>query len=326
MAQAPPFQDQPELRTTYAMRQIRSCDAGEHAQGPQGWRLKIDQLSPGQFTGIFSEIVLDHIQLLREQTNQTLIKTGHSRPGTVIFNLPLAARGDGSCAGQPVHYPYALLVEGGELPTLRTPATLDVACFALDREWLVELANTVEQFDLEKILGRVHSVQLTEATRTRQAMQFHSLFHSLPLAPCAPQALQQIEHTLAFDILDSLALSTIDELVSSSIRKRIVDKAKHFALHAPEEPPTIYDLCKEIGVSRRKLQNCFLEEFGVSPAHYLRTIRLNAVRRDLRQGSPAETRVGDVAAKWGFWHLGRLSGDYKAMFGELPSETVRATG
>ena len=50
----------------------------------------------------------------------------------------------------------------------------------------------------------------------------------------------------------------------------------------------------------------------------------NVVRRDLRQGSASDTRVGDVAAKWGFWHLGRFAGDYKAMFGELPSETVRA--
>lgn len=325
MKQAMPFQDKSGQCETYAMRQIRSCDAGEHAQGPQGWNLKIDQLSPGQFTGIFSEIVLENIQILREQTNQVLIKSGQARPGTVVFTLPLAALGDGSCCGQPIYYPYALLVEGGELPPLRTPAMLDLACFVLDHGWLVEMANTVEHVDLENTLGRLRCIQLTEATHARLQMQFHSLFQSLPLSPCAPQALHHIEQTLALGILDALAISPIDEIVSSSVRKRIIDKAKHFALHAPDEPPTIYDLCKEIGVSRRKLQNCFLEEFGVSPAHYLRTIRLNAVRRDLRQGSTADTRIGEVAAKWGFWHLGRFSADYKAMFGELPSNTVRAS-
>ena len=34
--------------------------------------------------------------------------------------------------------------------------------------------------------------------------------------------------------------------------------------------------------------------------------------------------VADVAASWGFWHLSHFAADYKAMFGELPSETLRA--
>jgi AraC family ethanolamine operon transcriptional activator len=73
-------------------------------------------------------------------------------------------------------------------------------------------------------------------------------------------------------------------------------------------------------VTRRTLQNCFQEALGMSPASYLRTVRLNAVRRALREGPPATT-IADTAARWGFWHMGHFSQEYKTLFGETPSQT-----
>jgi AraC family ethanolamine operon transcriptional activator len=48
-------------------------------------------------------------------------------------------------------------------------------------------------------------------------------------------------------------------------------------------------------------------------------MRLNRVRRELI--SRHEETVGDVAARWGFWHLSRFAADYRQHFGELPSAT-----
>ena len=31
--------------------------------------------------------------------------------------------------------------------------------------------------------------------------------------------------------------------------------------------------------------------------------------------------VADIAARWGFWHMGHFSQDYKALFGETPTQT-----
>jgi len=33
--------------------------------------------------------------------------------------------------------------------------------------------------------------------------------------------------------------------------------------------------------------------------------------------------VKDVVAHWGFWHLSRFSAEYRALFGELPSDTLK---
>lgn len=51
-------------------------------------------------------------------------------------------------------------------------------------------------------------------------------------------------------------------------------------------------------------------------------MRLNGARRDLLAGST----TGDAVAKWGFWHWSRFSHDYRALFGERPSDTLRRTG
>ena len=53
---------------------------------------------------------------------------------------------------------------------------------------------------------------------------------------------------------------------------------------------------------------------------YLPTVRLNAVRRALREGDALAT-IADIAARWGFWHMGHFSQDDKALFGETPSQT-----
>jgi AraC family ethanolamine operon transcriptional activator len=64
----------------------------------------------------------------------------------------------------------------------------------------------------------------------------------------------------------------------------------------------------------------------VSPAYYFKARRLNGVRAELRDGDPASTSVQAVALRWGFWHLGQFSVDYRRHFGELPSVTLRTRG
>jgi AraC family ethanolamine operon transcriptional activator len=105
--------------------------------------------------------------------------------------------------------------------------------------------------------------------------------------------------------------------------KKVVQRARAYALDRREEPPTMIDVCKHTYVSLRTLQNCFQAVLGESPATYLKMLRLNGAKRDLiKRGG--NTRISDVAADWGFWHLSQFSSDYRRMFGELPSATRTA--
>ncbi|PHX42523.1 AraC family transcriptional regulator [Pseudomonas sp. NZIPFR-PS2] len=71
----------------------------------------------------------------------------------------------------------------------------------------------------------------------------------------------------------------------------------------------------------RQLQQGFKTYTGMSPAQWLRLRRLNGARRELLQ--TRETTVAEVAMNWSFWHLGRFSNSYRALFKELPSETLK---
>ena len=88
------------------------------------------------------------------------------------------------------------------------------------------------------------------------------------------------------------------------------------------EPRDVDALCRHLHVTRRTLQNHFHAVLGQPPADFLKAVRLNACRRALRAATPGET-VQDLAARWGFFHMGHFSQDYKALFGELPSQTLR---
>ena len=61
----------------------------------------------------------------------------------------------------------------------------------------------------------------------------------------------------------------------------------------------------------------------MSPAKYLKRYRLTQARLRLRAADPVETTVTDVAVSWGFWELGRFAVDYRRLFGECPSQTLR---
>jgi AraC family ethanolamine operon transcriptional activator len=113
----------------------------------------------------------------------------------------------------------------------------------------------------------------------------------------------------------------ISDLDTLARRKRIVDKACELMMSNPDEPISILDVCSKVGASRRKLNYCFQDVLGISPTQYLRALRLNAVRRGLSNPTAGLT-VQDVAASWGFWHLGQFSMDYKKQFCELPSATL----
>ena len=78
------------------------------------------------------------------------------------------------------------------------------------------------------------------------------------------------------------------------------------------------------GVPGRTLIQHFRDFKGSSPMRYLRTARYQRVRDALSRAEPEE-RITEIAARWGFSHMGRFSVDYRRRFGETPSETLGRT-
>ncbi len=128
----------------------------------------------------------------------------------------------------------------------------------------------------------------------------------------------------------SLRLALVDGLVAGLARtgpaptapaEAVVRRAAALIEEHCAEPLGTPDVAEAVHLSVRALQAGFREHLGCTPMAYLRRVRLERVRESLSDGSAAG--VTDAALRWGVLHLGRLAGDYRAAFGESPSDTLR---
>ncbi|HDH02798.1 MAG TPA: helix-turn-helix domain-containing protein [Actinobacteria bacterium] len=143
-----------------------------------------------------------------------------------------------------------------------------------------------------------------------------------------PQVLASagVARELAFDIpsaiLRALAAGTPESRPTARARSLGLRRALALAEEHPTQALTVGDLCRASGVSWRTLNYAFREKFGVTAERYLKVLRLDGVRREMRWAGPNET-ISDIANRWGFWHMGQFAADYRTHFGELPSATRR---
>ncbi|WP_459550041.1 AraC family transcriptional regulator [Nocardia sp. X0981] len=102
--------------------------------------------------------------------------------------------------------------------------------------------------------------------------------------------------------------------------RQVVD----YILQHLDEPLQIGALATQHNVSIRALQAGFIRDLGCTPTEFIRNQRLERIHQELSKASPVEgVSVSEVAQRWGFSHLGRLSQVYRARYGELPSRTLR---
>jgi AraC family ethanolamine operon transcriptional activator len=105
--------------------------------------------------------------------------------------------------------------------------------------------------------------------------------------------------------------------------RRLLEKAAEMVDTLSDDPVGLADLCVAAQVPERTLINTFKRELGITPKAYIKGHRLFRVHRELWRADPSATRVSDVANAWGFWHMGQFAADYRKLFGELPSETLK---
>ncbi len=87
------------------------------------------------------------------------------------------------------------------------------------------------------------------------------------------------------------------------------------------DPISILDIADAVGVSERNLRYAFHEVAKMSPKRFFDRLRLNQVRRLLKSGN--YQNVIDVSQAFGYWHSGKFASDYKSLFYEYPSQSLR---
>ncbi len=302
-----------------------SNDVDAHCANLGRWQLDYDQISGGAFCGSFTELRLPGIQVFRETTSQRVRQHGHL--GTDSFGIAIPWRtGDINFNGSCVSSGNIIACFNAEVD-MCTPPEFELRGVVMDAALL---ERTLQALQIELPEGLCHQLRELRADPAATLRLRHLLEHALrtaednPLLLNHPAGRQQLEDNLLAEIIDLLpSLEPCDDVRGGENRKRLVDRACALMLSDPEQPMSILDVCKGVGASRRKLNYCFQDVLGSNPIYYLRAVRLNRVRRELKQNADQSVGVYDVAVKWGFWHFSQFSLDYKRHFTELPSETLR---
>jgi len=132
-----------------------------------------------------------------------------------------------------------------------------------------------------------------------------------------------IEHQLVDEILDCL-MDIIPEEITPQFSDIKLNKAVSFIQENVSDVITVGQVSEQLKIPERTLRHLFQTKFQLSPKSYIQKLRLNAVRKRIKnRNEPVEIAI--LANEFNFWHKGQFASDYRKTFGELPSETMNRT-
>ena len=308
------------LRTMYLSEPLsKTRDIG-------GWYLDYTQLSSGKYFGAIRELNMEGMQLFVASWNATLHQCGKVESDSYVFGFPIQADGEARIDGQKWSQSVLIFPGGREFDTLVPPMTLLIACISKDefQDYLLTVEGVSVSDWLDKRVS-MFSDQHENGSMSREFMRLIGDCHADPSALALPAGRAAVKQA-AMEILAALVQEGVPPQAVSLggfSRTQIVRRARDYLLSNLDEPVQIIDVCRALGISRRGLQYSFEDVLDINPMTYLRLMRLNGARRDLLNAAAVPTQVQEVVARWGFWHFSRFSAEYKKLFHELPSETLR---
>ena len=303
-------------------------DFEELTESVQGWNVELRKLDAGPFTSDLMQLKSGPVLLSRFFLNSRLELQGNEpQSGFRRFGIPIDIHQTSLWRGKKLGkktiqiYPSDSELEGISSPNLTT------FIFLIAEERLTELGQTLHVPLPWELPGKPEIVdgESGELGRFHQTLQ--GVSHVLTENPStldSPGLRRELEVNIPQQLLTFLSNAyPVESRPSAHQRTRALKQAMAYITDHAHEPPTVLEICQDVGVSKRTLEYAFLEYFGVSPKSYLQAYRLNGVRKTLRESDPNSIKIADVANRWGFWHMGQFAKDYHKLFGELPSETLR---
>jgi len=134
-------------------------------------------------------------------------------------------------------------------------------------------------------------------------------------------ALELIENKLISLLIDCLT-STLPEKPSDDLTHSKFSKVVDYIHDDIVNVTSLHQICERTNIPERTIRRLIRKKYDMSPKKYLTALRLNEVRKMLKMDKEKCTLI-KISSEYNFWHMGQFSRDYKKLFGELPSETLR---
>lgn len=306
----------PAALATPAADVLRFSDVEEQAGALTGWNQNYLQLSAGAFQGELCQLQGAGIRLFVERVRPSVFQVGVLPRQVLALGIPLEASACSMFCGTPCGTDVLHVFSGAAGFEFRSAPSHTMLGIEL------QLGPSGDQGPTAWPT-RAGALRLTPAMLAELKTYLLKLFRS---AQARPDLLSSaaVVASVADDLLDHLA-----QAARAPGGEVVAETCTHWDLvrqacarvnqQLDQAPTTVGQLCLDLGVSRRTLQNGFQRVLDVSPLAYLKAVRLHQARQALKRVSS----VTEAATAFGFWHFGHFSRDYQAMFGEPPSATLR---
>jgi AraC family transcriptional regulator, ethanolamine operon transcriptional activator len=307
-------------------RPIACTDPAELASEVADWNFEFTQLRPGDFLAKGGIVEFESALVTRLTYNQTLLQRGYSPRATVAVFVPGPGSNEGFLRGHKLEPGQCItMADGGCVDAITKERYVDIS-LAVDRSvwnaqsnWLTPCPLTTNNGTRMESVGQlwIHRMHATVDWIFAAIDQ-----HPEALARPGVQASLRDQFLSAMADFGSAQQKAERRTRNARVRQRIaVQRAREYIRAKLSEPLRLSELCNYARVQSRSLEYGFREITGLSPIAYVKTVRLNAVRKVLSSSDASDRSISEIALDHGFWHLSQFSVDYRRFFGETPTTT-----
>ena len=291
-----------------------------------GWEVSYNQLARGVMHGEFLQAEGQHVIVSSETYTHAIHGVGSAPPDKLAFVIQMdkghsRLNGIVSCASK-----VFLLPAGREFDYFASKnhnfftIQVDQGSFTSGFHKLRGSNDTQLDFESWSYVSIPRPLARALNNHICQLLDQVPLLETATINPSAEESELSISHLLSLSFLSN---EQVPFESNPSERRRRIQSAKDFILSNLGSQLSIPEICAIADCSVRTLQYGFLEHYNLTPVQFIKYHRINEARRQLIAASADEQSVGQIARSLGLKHQGRFSEDYREMFGELPSQTLR---
>ena len=304
-----------------------------HGASAPEWQQRYLQVSPGVMRSSLAEVTTDSIHVFRKWMSERVIQQGCLPSGKICFAIPLGTSArTPRMQGREMHEDSIVVLRGGDEFTLQRPQGMELLAVTFELEDFRRLSDERPWAQGAQALLSRSVLRAPGRATQRLRHDLLAMFDQTRMTdPCKSRVTQDVTQDPSvsrgvFEALCELFNGAADarQAVGSASASFIVAQCHRMVEGSGDCPPSVEELCLRLRTSRRTLQNSFRQVADATPVHYLRCVRLNAVRRQLMSTRAADLNIAQAAADRGFGHLSDFAQRYKALFGALPSQTTRS--
>jgi len=302
---------------------LESRDFMEMEQALNAWDHRYVQISPGAFRGSLFYTQTGLLGIFRNRWERAIHYRGVAPEGTIGLAISLAQTGEARWMGQRVAFDDLIVQRCGTAAEYLSAPLWDSVVFTIPEAELAQQIDDITHDDPRDFI--IHGIACLTPQVAALLRQAAMAFLNTAARPNVTSTLPEMAESMVELVARALVSSKPPrhEKTSLNRQRRLIKSAEDYVAHLTDQPLRIGQLCRELDTSERTLRNAFHILAGTSPLAYLKTEQLNRSYRALNDADPTEALIKQIAHRNGFRHIGQFCGDYKKLFGELPSETLR---